>query len=313
MLTPPSKGFALSVNSHNVQLDAMAEWLEGCITFIDKEITKIAVKDILLEEGYYREQDFAQERIDDAWKELQRREKALGPAATFKVEAKRLNRACKWEDSPAYSFCLMLAMQAAYRPSFHKKFGSNYTEQGALFERLTTEALKKIGLSTHSAGWSHLASNSVSDKVEAVGKHLGEPHYPGAVGKWTARNAKDCGLDVVCHLPFPDGYAGRPVLFVQCASGENWEDKCHTPSIQQWGKLIELATMPTRGIAHPFVLMEPDFRRTANLEYLSLVLDRHRLSRPGPVTTANWIPSDLAKLTNQWTEKRLVALEANKS
>src|SRR5262249_50628589 len=113
MLSPPSTGFALSVSVHNVQLDAMAEWLEGCITFIDPEVSKSDVKDILLEESHYRSQDFAQERIDDAWVELTRRNKCLGPVATFSVESKRLTRRLKWQDSPAYSFCLMLALQVA--------------------------------------------------------------------------------------------------------------------------------------------------------------------------------------------------------
>lgn len=314
MLMPPVKGFAalVSVNVHNVQLDSMAEWLEGCITFVDSVVTKIDVKDMLLEEGYYRDQDFAHERIDDAWNELRRRARCLGPATSFEVGSTRLTRICEWTKSPAYSFCLMLALQVAYRPSFVARFGSDYTEQGVLFEQLAVEALRNLGLSVHSAGWSHKTSDSVTEKVESIGKHLGEPRYPNAVQKWTAKLAKDCGLDVVCHVPFADGWAGRPVFFVQCASGEHWDEKCRTPDIQQWSKLIELATLPSRGIAHPFVLLEQDFRRAANVDSLSLVLDRHRLSRPGTaVKTSDWLPAELAKPINAWTENRLHALFEN--
>src|SRR5437879_8092021 len=107
MLRPPSKGFALAVNGHNVQLDAMAEWLEVSVTFIDKGVSKTEVKDILMEENHYTSQDFAQERIDDTWVELSRRAKCLGRVATLAVESKRLVRLIKWQDSPAYSFCLM--------------------------------------------------------------------------------------------------------------------------------------------------------------------------------------------------------------
>ena len=88
----------------------MAEWLEGSVTFIDKEVSKTDVKDILIEENHYSNQDFAQERIDDTWAELSRRAKCLGPVTTFAVEPKRLVRRIKWQDSPAYSFCLMLAL-----------------------------------------------------------------------------------------------------------------------------------------------------------------------------------------------------------
>jgi hypothetical protein len=314
MLRPPSKGFALSVNVHNVQLDAMAEWLEGSITFIDKEVSKTDVKDILIEENHYTSQDFAQERIDDTWAELARRTKCLGPVATFSVETKRLVRRIKWQVSPAYSFCLMLALQVAYRKTFLEMFeGQGYTVQGELFERLTAEALEHIGLRTHSTGWSHAASNSVADKVEAIGKHLGEPHREAAVEQWTEARAKDAGLDVICHLPFIDGLAGRPLLFVQCASGENWRDKRHTPNIQQWMKLLELATEPRRGISHPFVELSDDFRRSANCDYLMLVLDRHRLSRPRNVNKAKWTSRHLSNDVNAWTKSRLAALLKNKA
>jgi hypothetical protein len=211
MLSPPSKGFGLSVNTHNVQLDTMAEWLEGCITFIDTAVSKSDVKDILIEESHYQDQDFAQERIDDAWSELARRNKCLGAVASFSVEPKRLTRRLKWQESPAYSFCLMLALQVAYRNTFLTMFGDKgYTVQGELFERLTMEALQALGWLTYATGWSHAASNSITDKIEAVGKHLGEPHRPGAVEQWTEARAKDAGLDVICHLPFQDGWAGRP-------------------------------------------------------------------------------------------------------
>lgn len=314
MLRPPSKGFALSVNVHNVRLDATAEWLEGGITFIDKEVSKTDVKDILIEENYYKSQDFAQQLIDDTWVELSRRVKCLGPVATFTVEPKRLVRRIKWQDSPAYSFCLMLALQVAYRETFLEMFEEEgYTVQGELFERLTVEALEHLGLLTHSTAWSYAASNSIADKVEAVAKHLGEPHREGAVEQWTAAKAKDAGLDVICHLPFIDGLAGRPLFFVQCASGENWHDKRHTPNIQQWMKLLELATEPRRGISHPFVELSDDFRRSANCDLLMLVLDRHRLSRLRNVSKAKWTSRDLSKDMNAWTKSRLPALIKNKA
>lgn len=314
MLRPPSKGFALSVNVHNVRLDAMAEWLEGSITFIDKEVSKSDVKDILIEENHYSSQDFAQERIDDTWVELSRRVRCLGPVATFAVEPMRLVRRLKWQDSAAYSFCLMLALQVDYRKTFLEMFEKEgYTVQGELFERLTVEALEHLGLLTHSTAWSHAASNSVADKVEAVGKHLGEPHRAAAVDQWTEARAKDAGLDVICHLPFLDGLAGRPLFFVQCASGENWKDKRHTPNIQQWMKLLELATEPRRGISHPFVELSDEFRRSANFDCLMLVLDRHRLSRPRNVNKANWTSRGLSRDMNAWTNSRLPALVKNKA
>ena len=85
MLIPPTRGFAISVNRHNVELDALVDWLEACVTFADDEISQSDVADILMEEGKYRNQDFAKERIADAWLELQRRSECLGEAGAYKV------------------------------------------------------------------------------------------------------------------------------------------------------------------------------------------------------------------------------------
>jgi hypothetical protein len=313
MLTTPSKGFALSVNKHNVELGEMAEWLEGCITFEDTPISKPNVKDQLHDEGIYVSQDFAQQRIDDAWTELKRRQQFLGLLCPFRVEPTRLIRIRKWNAVPAYSFCLMLGLQVAYRDAFTKRFGTDFTEQGALFEELTAEALALIGWQIHSTGWSRSASDSIADKVVALATSLGEPHRVADVPKWTTERAKDGGLDVVCHLPFTDGRAGRPLFFVQCASGENWKEKRHTPNLKLWDKFLDLATEPRRGISHPFALLTDDFRRECNCDMLSLVLDRHRLSRPAKWVTKQWVSENLAKRLNTWTKSRLVALRSKRS
>jgi len=316
MLSPPSAGFLPSVKTHNVELDRMAEWLEGCVTFVDDEVTMNEVKDVLMEEGLYRSQDFAQERIDDAWVELKRRWTCLGNVGPYRVNKTKLVRTRKWDDAPAYAFCLTLGLQVAYRRTFLKRFkspkgGIDYTEQGELFERLTAEALQQRGWVTHSTGWSHAASDSVEEKIELLADHLGEPAIPGAVPRWTQLRAKDAGLDVVCHVPFPDGWAGRPLYFVQCASGENWREKRHTPDLRQWEKLIDFTTAPRRGLAHPFVVLEDAFRRYVNHDGLALVLDRHRLCRPVEHATKDWISLGLSEELNAWTRKRLAAVTDN--
>ena len=80
MLRLPREGFRLSVNAHNVSLDALIEWIEGSITFADDKVTQSDVVDILMEEEIYRSQDFARERLEFAWSEVARREKILGAA-----------------------------------------------------------------------------------------------------------------------------------------------------------------------------------------------------------------------------------------
>lgn len=92
----------------------------------------------------------------------------------------------------------MLSLQVSYRAAFVKMFGKGYTEQGSLFEQLTVEALKHLGLSTHGTGWSKTAAKSIQDKVEALGKHLGEPSVTVHSFRVTAlTTARERGADIV--------------------------------------------------------------------------------------------------------------------
>jgi hypothetical protein len=313
MLLPPSKGFGHSVNTHQVQLDALAEWIEGCITFVDDEISAPDIADILIEENVYQKQDFAKERIDDALLELGRRAKCLGDVCPFEIHGIRLKRIADWKDTPAYAFCLMLGLQVAYRDIFRKAFPNNYLEQGILFEQLTAEALTQLGWRTHSPAWSKKAANSIRAKIEALALHLGEAHRSDAVDRWSSDDAKDGGLDVVCDIPFSDGWPGRPLFYVQCASGAGWKDKRGTPNLALWDKLLDLATRPKRGIAMPFALLADDFRKEANYDHLSLLLDRHRVSSPINGLKRDWLSPTLSQALNKWTDSRLQALNKAKA
>lgn len=166
MLTPPTKGFAVSINSHNCQMGAVVEWIEGCITFEDdKRLHKSEFVDTLVEEGYYREQGFASAMIDEAWNELRRRKKCMVNCCPFDIEGDRLIQLRSWKRTPAYAFCLMLSLQVLYRPHFQGLFANQYNEQGLLFEKLTAESLELYGWKAHATGWSKDESEAVTDKV----------------------------------------------------------------------------------------------------------------------------------------------------
>src|SRR5262249_14215906 len=107
---------------------------------------------------------FARERVDDAWKEHSRRKKCFYTACLFKISGTRVELVRSWKQAPAYSFCLMLSLQVLYRDTFIAKSGTDYTDQGVLFERLTAEALEALGWKTHATGWSKDAAASILDK-----------------------------------------------------------------------------------------------------------------------------------------------------
>lgn len=235
---------------------------------------------------------------------LGRRVKILSGYCPFAVNGKRVERVREWTDTPAYSFCLFLALQVRYRQELSKTIDPDYLGQGVLFERLTYTSLEAKGMKVHSTAWSKSTTASISTRVNDLANHLGEPVREGAIVQWADPHIKDGGLDVVCHFPFPDGWGGRPIFLVQCASGADWKDKKATPQIALWDKLIDFTTRPQRGMAMPFALLEKEFRREANDDLLALLLDRHRLSVPTTTMPNPWPVEPLRSDLNNWTQPR---------
>lgn len=308
MLRLPREGFTYSVNKHNGSLDAMIEWVEGSITFVDDRITQTDVVDILTEEEIYPKQDFAREWIETAWSEMARRQTVLGNYCPYSIDGHRILRTLEWQTNTAYSFCLMLALQVRYQDELERVVAPDYNLQGILFEKLTLAALKGRGLAVHSTAWSKVAATSIQDRVSDLAEHLGERAMDGAIELWAEPQIKDGGLDVVCHVPFPDGWGGRPLYLIQCASGNNWKDKKSTPKIALWEKLIDFTTKPLRGIAMPFALLKEEFRREANDDLLALILDRHRIGSLPSGTPDSWPDAELRADLNAWIKPRADAL-----
>jgi hypothetical protein len=305
MLEMPKVGFNVSVAVHNVRLDALVEWVEGSVAFVSDEVSQSDIADALIEGQVYRDRAFATQLIEAAWTEMRRRAKCLGAAGLFDVQKLRVKRTRDWKATPAYSFCLALALQISYRQQVAKRFGTDYVAQGELFERLTAESLKSLGWSVHSTGWSAAKVAGMKEKVAAIAAHLGEPVLEGGVTRWTKKAAKDAGLDVVCSLPFEDGWGGRPLCLVQCASGEDWGQKLHTPNLRLWEKLVDFTTAPTRGLSMPFAPTAEVFRKAAINDGITLLLDRHRLLAPSLRGSNTWISAALRNDLNKWTADRV--------
>lgn len=306
MLRLPANGLQFSKNKHNIQRNVFIEWIEASITFIDLKISQSDVVDILIEEVVYLEQDFAYEMVEIAWSELRRRQKILGAFCPYEVVGRNVIRKHEWQDRPAYSFCLMVAIQVLYREVF--KNSADFTTQGELFEHLTDAALKTFGFNVLQAGWSKQATENIESRLSTLADFLGESAMVENIQTWASPMFKDGGLDIVCLLPFQDNWGGRPVFFVQCASGENWKSKKASPIIATWEKLIDFTTKPRRGIAIPFTLSEDEFRREANDEGLALLLDRYRLCGPKNCKPKEWPEAKLRVKLNKWTQKKIKKL-----
>lgn len=306
MLAIPERGFARSVEVHNTNLDVLADWIEASLLFPEEtEISSVQVVDLLSEAQIYERQAFAWERVDDAWTELRRRQECLGDSSPFAIEPIRLTRRTAWRDTPAYSFCLILSL-AKWYPTWAKRFGRDYTEQGELFELVTRASLESlfIGWRFHLTGWTRTRANKLGAVVREIAALLGETI--GKIERWTRPGANEAGLDLLCYRPFSDARVGVPVYLVQCASGGDWESKLHTPRLEIWQRLVEFAATPRKAFATPFAFLDEDFIRNCALVD-GLLIDRCRLLSAGR-ENPDWIAPELRARLLAWLEPRIAQL-----
>ena len=160
--------------------------------------------DVLCENDIYRDQDFANEAVVDAWTELDRRAESLFEGTPFLVKGRLVRRQSSWDDDSTYSFCMLLTIQVLFR-KWARQFGLGYTLQGDLFEGLTAECLEQLGWIVLRTGWAQGNAARIKSVMEGVCAHIGEPGSPGEFDKWVPKSANEAGLDVVCSDPFYDG------------------------------------------------------------------------------------------------------------
>ena len=306
MLALPPKGFARSINKHNVDMAICCDWIEACALFGDGEASGSDVVDILRENEIYDSQDFAWEFVNNIFAAIRERKRILGHGYALRVEAgTRVVCNQVWQDVAPYAFCLTLSLAKAY-PDWWQTFGQDFGPQGRLFEDLTAEAVAATfnGWEVHQTGWAALEPNLIANIVHDVAGRIGE--VTGEVRRWSAKRAKEAGLDLLCFRPFPDGRAGFPVMLFQCASGRDWRSKLHQPEIRVWTKIVSFTIDPQKAFAMPFALDSDDFRYHSNVVN-GVLLDRDRLLIPGQVNR-DWTSSDLRDRLRVWVEPRLLTL-----
>jgi len=307
MLVVPTSEFPVSTSEHNGKLDVHADWVEASALFASSSISRAEILDALIENQTYQKQDFANEWITNVFRELERRFDLLGEAGILLKDGDRIHRSGRWEERPAYAFCMALSVLPYYREEVEARCGSSFEEQGSLFERLCEESLRAWRWEVAPLGWSKSTPKSITSRVAALAAAVGEPANEGATIKWTSKDAKDAGVDLVSWQGFPDGWGGRPICLVQCASGANWRAKLHTPNIRTWEKLLDFSTAPRRALAMPFSPGAEEFRLHSNVDDLMLLMDRHRLLSPSRKSSGAFPSTKLGKDLVTWTRRRVAA------
>lgn len=305
MIVIPSKNFRRSINSHNVELDVFCDWIEGSILFLDEKLSLSDVTDVLLEEEIYEEQSFAREMVMNGWTELEKRQRHIGDSCIFSIDTRWIKRKFEWQKSPAQAFCVLLSL-ATYYDWWISEFGSDYSEQGELFELLTKESLEAQfnNWIVYQTGWTRSNTSTLRQVVDEVRTRLCEEE--GRFSLWDSSNAKESGLDLVWYRSFPDNRTGLPVFLVQCASGANWRSKLKTPDLDVWGDMIRFAAKPKRAFSVPFSFLDNQFLQSCVLNQ-GVLLDRCRLLSASQHNT-HWMSQHLQERMVTWINHRINVL-----
>jgi hypothetical protein len=300
MLSLP-RGINRSVSTDNSDPLTFCDWLEADSLLVDEELSETDVVDYLVEQKIYDSQGLCSQFVSNAWVQIKQRLAWMGTNAPAEFRDRFIIRRVDWRQTPAYSFCMVVSLGPKYREWGHT-FGSDYTEQGALFESITYEAMKDKfrGWGITPTGWTRDRTSNLADVVGGLVTRLCE-----RTGKleYASDKAHEAGVDVVWHLHFADQRGGAPVFLTQCASGENWHEKLATPNIGQWRKIIDFASGPYKAFAIPFMLEDKDFRaRAAQIE--GLMLDRYRLLMH-EAPEKEWMSNGLRKKLVCWLKPRI--------
>ncbi len=86
----PTVGMRRSIQHHNIDLNAVCDWIEGNALFEGETISIEDAVDQLVDNGVYEVQDYARTRLGDAWDELARRAQWMGRGTSIKVVGQRV-------------------------------------------------------------------------------------------------------------------------------------------------------------------------------------------------------------------------------
>lgn len=305
MLALPESGVSRSIKNHNSNMENVCDWIEASAILLDGPVSKSDVVDILIENEIYKKQDFAEEFVSLAWGVLKRRFSRVGAPLGVEVSATRISKSGSWSEFPAYAFCLYLSCVAYLYPKAMEKV-ANSIKQGALFERLSEEALKEMfpRWKIWPLGWTPDNPVKLTELVEEITGRLCEVSGAEIALHVTAKS-KELGLDLLLYRDFSDESASFPVMMIQCASGKNWIKKRNTPDLAIWQKVVSFNARPMRGMTIPYAFVDSDAFRRGATSVDGVFFDRCRLLAPSE-NNGNWVSEKLDSDLRKFLKSRIV-------
>lgn len=265
---------------------ALADWLE--LLAIDSDDGNSSDGDLrsLLQpfsDDPSAEADQTERTVALVFDEIASRQRAAQQAYPFSLDGSVLELRGDWESFPAYSFCLCVSY---HNYGDRDRGGEVKQAPEKLFEYVARAAAQHfVGGHAVRFGWPRSAQEFPRSFIAAIDK-LCSPELLNEGGGFRTgekpRRAKDDGVDVIAWPLFPDGLPGKFVLFGNCATGENWEDKKYELQPRHFcEKWFAEGHLTSRSIESLFVPHRIPLERWAQLALdVGVVFDRCR--------TAHW-------------------------
>jgi hypothetical protein len=199
----------------------LADWLElYALISPDSNSSQGDLESTLRRAGLFDPDDdnAIERKALEVFHELEQRVKAAGEAYPFALAFPVLQLKAEWEGFPAYTFCLCLS----YFGWTHRN--NDLINPRKLFEQLSCLAAQKF-LQGNVVGFGAPRSELPSAfpaAVTAMCQRIGEG---GGYREQPSLGRQDDTLDLVAWKDFTDKWPSKVLMFGQCASGWNWEDK----------------------------------------------------------------------------------------
>ena len=206
--------------------------------------------------------ELSESLVASAAAEIKRRVQIARGAYPFELAGSVLNAYAEDSYLP-YIFCLLVADRESYS-----------LESAKLFEHLVSEALKVYlgGEAIRFGSPRDTMPQGIIKAVERLAQLTGNRKLEN--GYHINATDKDLGLDAVAWKDFPDKYWGKVELYVQCATGEDWEFKSRDFIMNTWSRILNWPFDPIVGLAIPYVVGEYDWERASSGV---LLIDRIRI------------------------------------
>ena len=279
-----------------------ADWAElevlyGNETAVSLEYirTSLDVEALLEEEASDNESmpnEMAQSLVAETVREIERRICSGGKGYPFRIHDNRLELKPGVHRRTPYAFCLMLSDRDYYSKS---------DPAPRLFEYIAAEALKAYlhGKAFRFGAPRDAPVEDIKTAVSQLSKLTGDV----LVGTYPIKPTdKDLGLDVFGWKDFTDEKTSKILVYMQCATGDNWQSKRGDLDLSIggiWSQIVGWTVQPVKAMAIPYVIAPGEEWKRATPGML--VMDRLRISSLLPARALSIPGRDWAS----WFQRRV--------